>query len=554
MSDVLGIFREIRGSGTTVNEGNTGIWYDLVKNPNIKYENGTLTGVTTTSGNITGGIFKAIKDGKTAFDASKADFDTKYEDIVGDDGNAGKYKSFVDKYNEMMVTDTNGHAGKYGDMVAKYNEIAVDDTNGNPGKYGDFMDKFNVVEPHLDPTNGSLVVVKNDLLANDSKVKEVANNLQKVNSEVKKVGDDLLDNNSKIEKVAEDLYDANSKIEVVGTDLIDDTKKYVQTVGADLKLGNSSKVKRVSDKIGKVEDVADDLTNVDTVANDIDEVRAVGEDLLGSYSHVKHALANAQKAEEWAEKLTEVENGKYSAKYWAQQASETVSGGIIDDGQNIETKVYSSAKTERIANALITAMMKLADASAIADVTTNGVLTEGDTSIQFDTDVQSDNLHALELDKDNELIKLKRNTSYAVIARLNIKADSAVTRVIELKLLDGDTVIASNSTTVSFKEDEDKDIEFSIGIDSGAKDLNVKLNIDGDSLNINGGKIYVMSSVSQDIDADVNTLYDGVGFDTNGYVANSNANYINNSASLKEADDIIDEKIKRYRVMKILGV
>ncbi len=52
-----------------------------------------------------------------------------------------------------------------------------------------------------------------------------------------------------------------------------------------------------------------------------------------------------QKAMEWAISQVEVEPGLYSAKYWAEQATTVVTGGLIDDAAVSPAKVWSSQKT-----------------------------------------------------------------------------------------------------------------------------------------------------------------------------------------------------------------
>jgi hypothetical protein len=46
----------------------------------------------------------------------------------------------------------------------------------------------------------------------------------------------------------------------------------------------------------------------------------------------------------WAESDTEIEAGKYSAKHWADQAAQVVTGGLLDDGTVSGTTTWSSTK------------------------------------------------------------------------------------------------------------------------------------------------------------------------------------------------------------------
>lgn len=61
-------------------------------------------------------------------------------------------------------------------------------------------------------------------------------------------------------------------------------------------------------------------------------------------SSESNAAASETKAGEWAEKATEVETGKFSAKYWAIQAATAVSDGVIDDDVTNTSKTWSSQK------------------------------------------------------------------------------------------------------------------------------------------------------------------------------------------------------------------
>ena len=58
------------------------------------------------------------------------------------------------------------------------------------------------------------------------------------------------------------------------------------------------------------------------------------------------ALLFRNKAEEWAESPTEVEQDSFSAKFWAGQAAQVVSDGIIDDGITTQDLTWSSQKID----------------------------------------------------------------------------------------------------------------------------------------------------------------------------------------------------------------
>lgn len=54
--------------------------------------------------------------------------------------------------------------------------------------------------------------------------------------------------------------------------------------------------------------------------------------------------AARDKAQQWAEAESEVETGQYSAKYWAEQAAQAVSDGVIDDAATNTAFTWSSQK------------------------------------------------------------------------------------------------------------------------------------------------------------------------------------------------------------------
>ena len=60
-----------------------------------------------------------------------------------------------------------------------------------------------------------------------------------------------------------------------------------------------------------------------------------------------NALASENKAKKWADENedVEVEPGKYSAKHWANKASDIVGAGLINDASPSTSTVYSSSKT-----------------------------------------------------------------------------------------------------------------------------------------------------------------------------------------------------------------
>lgn len=84
-------------------------------------------------------------------------------------------------------------------------------------------------------------------------------------------------------------------------------------------------------------------TSSDRTQTGLDRV-ATAADRVQTGLDAAAASASETKAGEWAEKATEVEAGKFSAKYWAIQAATAVSDGVIDDDVTNPGKTWSSQK------------------------------------------------------------------------------------------------------------------------------------------------------------------------------------------------------------------
>ncbi len=71
---------------------------------------------------------------------------------------------------------------------------------------------------------------------------------------------------------------------------------------------------------------------------------AASDSSLAASASESAASASEGKAQQWAESATEVEPGKYSAKYWAGQA--VLAAGVIDDTQTSTATTWSSQKID----------------------------------------------------------------------------------------------------------------------------------------------------------------------------------------------------------------
>jgi hypothetical protein len=214
----------------------------------------------------------------------------------------------------------------------------------------------------------------------------------------------------------------------------------------------------------KVETVADDL------AKDTDgdaTTKSAIKDVSDHMNHVVDAVTNADRAEEardkardWAEKDGEVESGKHSAKYWAQQTSDVVTGDIINDEDPNELKVYSSYKVDNILNILVRGTTQIADARGKVVVQADVSLQSGDNDINITMIDQSSSTGAFEIDDSAEKVTLKRKTGFIVIGKLKFQSSADVSRDVTLRIYDSNGDLATDTKTVRIANGKKKTIDF----------------------------------------------------------------------------------------------
>lgn len=88
-----------------------------------------------------------------------------------------------------------------------------------------------------------------------------------------------------------------------------------------------------------------------------------------------NALASELKAADWAEKPTAVEPGKYSAKFWADQAQSSIVNVLIDDATTNTDKTWSSQK---ISGDLSGKQATLVSGANIKTINSTSILGAGD--------------------------------------------------------------------------------------------------------------------------------------------------------------------------------
>jgi len=247
-ANLVTMLKDIRGENATSGEATSGIWYELVKNPNpnlSQYTGGLanvlstkadsvsgvsddLYGVGGTSANPVGGsVYANILD-------TKDKVITSYNTLVGEDGKSGITKTVLDKVNEFTNSD-------------------------GTGKYDTFEVQYTELSPHLDDdeTPGSIVAVYRDLKGLN------------------------IDGTDK-----EDAENGESYVQIVGSNLLKGTASTVDVVGKDL-LAEESKISKVEDKLDTdILTVSEAITDIGTVATAKNDVVTVATDLSADESKI----------------------------------------------------------------------------------------------------------------------------------------------------------------------------------------------------------------------------------------------------------------------------
>ena len=557
----IDILKEIRGTGENINDpGNA---------------NNAGSDVTPE----TGGIWQRLKDKERNMAIIHAAVEDVKHEMYASDNDNSILANITAKNDNVNIKSANVDT-KASTVGAQFDSIAGTTGDGTAdGMYYDIVARESQISPHYTAIDN----INNDINGKDtngnnyddgtSKVIEVGKNIAKgTNSELLTAGKDLISTDSAIKNVYAQRAEITTINEIKDTiATVAGDHNEIRVVGIDLERSTSD-----------VREVSLDLQDVNS------SVRKVGEDLYKNgtdythddYSHVKHAAVNAltattkaqeasvsataaneskvmaqdaeilaaqyrDRAGEWSDKATEVIDGRYSAKYWAEQAADVVTDGILDDDTPNSLKVYSSKRTNDIVKVILKSMLQLSDGYAISTIA-SGALEAGDTVLNISVSTASDNSNTIVVDEDNETITLKRATSYSIWCNIRFKSTVADNRTIVIKLIDADdNTLASHQQVLSIPDGDHKYTDFVLPLDiTSEKVCKVQLHIDDDGYEIDSGTVYVMSSITQDIDVDMTTIYNGTGLTTAGYTANSSASYINDATTLQDADNKIDTQLK----------
>lgn len=113
------------------------------------------------------------------------------------------------------------------------------------------------------------------------------------------------------------------------------TNPYVVAVGSDL-LEPNSEIETVATHIDNVDLVGTNISDIQQVVTNLAPILAAPAEADAAAASAAAASASENKASEWAEKTTgPVETGKYSAKYWADQAAAATSGQFYEGSNTV---------------------------------------------------------------------------------------------------------------------------------------------------------------------------------------------------------------------------
>ena len=518
LTSIVDIFEEIRGPSNNKNTFTSGIYYDLILNPNPEVP---TTGNTVQEGKGILGMIKEYKDGVGGIKDTLYGTDTNV-------GSAGTVLANITAKNDNVNNKSTNVDAKSAVVDDQFTKIAGTNGDGTEnGMYYEVVDRESKINPHYQAIDN----INNDINAKDtngddyadgkSKLIEVGTNIAKGNnSELVKVGEDLISDTSTI-KNAYDKKDEITAVYNIREDITQVTtyKDHVQVVGTDLADDNSD-IKKVSadlkDVNSKVIKVGEDLykEGTDPDAND--------------YSHVKHAAVNAitattkaqeastsaanaatsenaantsatnaatseQMANKWAinAKDLEVVDGKYSAYHWAMKAADVVGDGVISNGKESSVLAWSSAKTKEMMRVAIGLSCQVG--SAYGSIKSAGTpvldpIPTDITKVAYTTVQDSTRLDTLVLDDDNDEIVLKKNARYIIAGIIVILSHANEDKVltVEVQKTSDDSVVKSTQIDLTTNDGEEEVYAVNIPIvvtEETRIKLMVKCNEDGMTLN-----------------------------------------------------------------------
>ncbi len=334
---LVDILRDIVGSNGDIVTASDGIYYDLIKRPNVKVGDILSSGIT-----VDGGLLKAIEDARSTINSVK-------ETMYGDDPINGSTGTTVEHINQAK-TDIDAKSEnvdtKHIDFNTKYADFTSGDTD-NPAKYETFESQYNLAAQEFD------------------KIQAIGNDLNFKNIDgTDRTGDES--GKSLIKEVTDNLLKGNSS-EVV-------------KVGKDLMLGSDSKIVNVGDALlnGEPVDVVyKDMTNTDY--SNILNAKANAESALSSKND---ALSSKEKSNEWAEKDAGVEisgtTGHYSAKSYAHDSEVSATASEASRVASESAKNASEAARDQLTTLTTSASTLTPGSDATSSYNSgNGVLTLG---------------------------------------------------------------------------------------------------------------------------------------------------------------------------------
>jgi len=443
-------------------------------------------GDATTAGDAvstgTGGIWKRIKDKEVVINTTLTSSETIRDTMYGTDSTAGSVGTVLNtlKGLEANVAAKNTNVDTKSSVVGtKYIDlVGVDGISGKIGQFNVDLANMDVTKMQNVSNNMSSVatvaadIVNIDavganktnidfLAANATNIDVVGPNIANVNT--------VAGMNGEINSIVSDKI----KLDSIYTDKGKLDSIYADKATIDNVDSISSEIIAVAGNNANVVSVATDLnagvnSDVITVANDLQNansvVKAVSANIQSPTSSINNAEANSTaaiaakdaalaselKAADWSDKATEVETGRFSAKYWADNAAAVVGNGIINDDVVALGTTYSSYKIDQLDKAQTALISGLATASMKVVGTGSPVIANllAQQVLPITTLLTSSDATILTTDDVNNLLIFNKNASYNIFSDITFTSSTASAVTVTIKYIDNSNSNVLTSDTI----------------------------------------------------------------------------------------------------------
>jgi len=229
-----------------------------------------------------------------------------------------------------------------------------------------------------------------------------------------------------------------------------------------------------------------------------------------------------------------------SALHWATEASDVVTGGIIDDVVASGVTVYSSDKVLALHNAQAQAIANLATAQAQISNDGSTVITTSNQMLSFATVIDTTDSGVFTLDAAANTITFKQNASYNFSSVINLASSTSTTRTITFEVINtaDSSVLATEQATLDVASGSDIVISTitlltigKVGFPDAPVTASIRVRADGTGYTITGFTSILASSSSYDLTNEAG----GILFTPSGTVAATNV-----QAAIEEIDTQLD--------------